>query len=487
MKVHATGASGTAWIVDDMFRLGPDAPAETGTSISIEAARGEYVAVQPVIRATRSALTNVRVTASDLIGPGTISAENIEVYRENFINVSTSTPHAWASQPLPPGMYPDGLIPTKNPADGNPIPIGAALRAQNYTINAGNTQPYWVDIFVPRTVLPGNYTGTIAIRTDQGEATLTIALRVWKFTLPNTPSLKSSFGMFLNNHTQQDYIELLKHRLMPTDSPPAYDSSLQQFGMSLGNLGFFSQTGQPTCTMTSSPPLSTLQSAKNNRSPGLSLYNYTADEIGACSGLSKIKEWAQSLHSIGIRQLITMPPRSDLYGSVDIWGILPLQFVNDHPDVGTVNANGGEIWSYTALNQDDYSPKWQIDFSPTNYRIYGMINQSVGATGLLYWTVDKWSNDPWAILDESPGDGFLVYPGQKVGLSTIVPSMRLKYIRAGVQDYEYVELLSNAGQRTWALQTIRPISQDWQHWSNNPDQLRSVRHALAVKLDSVTK
>lgn len=489
-KAEAASSKGAVWIIDDMVRLGPNAQPGTATSITVEAGRGEYVALQPVVRATGSDLTNVRVTASALVGPGTISADNIEVYRESFINVPNSTPHDWGSTPLPPGTYPDGLIPTKNPADGKPITTGATLKAQNYTIGTGKTQPYWVDIFVPRTAAPGNYAGNITLQADQGSATLKIALRVWKFTLPVTPSLKSSFQMWVNSHGKQDYLELMKHRIMPV-APGSYDQDLKALGMSLVELGFFAQGGQSHCSMSSPPSQSSLQSAKSSHAGGLTLYNLTADEIGDCNNLvNAVRDWGNALHGVGAKQLITMPPRSDLYGSVDWWAMLPRQFTDSPPDLGAVRANGGEVWSYTALNQDDYSPKWQIDFSPMNHRIYGFLNQSVGATGLLYWAVDSWSSDPWTNPytweGTYPGDGFLVYPGANVGLSTIVPSMRLKYLRAAVQDYEYVELLSKAGQRSWALQTIKPIAQDWRSWSDDPNQLRNVRHQLAVKLDSLT-
>jgi hypothetical protein len=242
-----------------------------------------------------------------------------------------------------------------------------------------------------------------------------------------------------------------------------------------------------------SPPPSPedLRAAKSSQPSGLDLYNFTADEIGECKHLmKKLKQWSEALHSVGVKQLITMPPRLELYGSVDIWVMLPGQFVEERPDLAAVKAAGGEIWSYTSMNQDSYSPKWQIDFSPMNHRIYGLLNQSVGATGLLYWTVDYWTSDPWtnpySWQGSYPGDGVLVYPGDKVGLSTVVPSMRLKYIRSAVQDYEYVELLSKADRRDWALETIRPIARNWQHWSDDPKQLRAVRHSLAVELDRVT-
>lgn len=484
------GEKGAVWIVHEMVRLGPAEPAGKNASISIEAGRGEYVAVQVAVRATGEALANVRVTASALQGPETISPDNIEVYRESFITLPTSTPHDGTSRPMPAGIYPDGLIPTRDPADGKAIPAGAQLRAQNHTIPAGETQPYWIDIFVSRAAAAGTYTGTITVEADQGTATLKVELTVWRFTLPLIPSLKSSFQMWVNSHGRQDYLELMKHRIMPV-APRSYDPDLGKLGMSQNDLGFFSGAGYGNCSMSPPPPRDELRSATRHRTAGIALYNFTADEIGECGKLVKtVRQWGETLHDIGARQMVTMPPRPDLLDSVDIWVMLPRQFVDNPPDVTALRARGAEIWSYTAMNQDDYSPKWQIDFSPMNHRIYGLINQSVGATGLLYWTVDSWTSDPWTNAyswqGTYPGDGFLVYPGANVGLSTIVPSMRLKYIRAAVQDYEYVELLSKAGRREWALETIRPIARDWKRWSDDPDQLRSVRHRLAVELDRLT-
>ena len=49
-------------------------------------------------------------------------------------------------------------------------------------------------------------------------------------------------------------------------------------------------------------------------------------------------------------------------------------------------AKGDSLWSYNTLVQDPYSPKWEIDFDPINFRIQpGFISQSLGPTGMLYW------------------------------------------------------------------------------------------------------
>src|SRR5512147_72132 len=262
------GEGGAAWIVNDMVCVGPGDTTGMATSISLEAGRGEYTVFQAVVRANTGVLTNVRVTASALVGAGTISPDNIEVYRESFIVLPTSTPHRGTSKPLPPGTYPDGLIPTKNPADGTPIPSGAPLRAQNHTISAGETQPYWVDVFVPRTAPPGTYKGTVTIEAEEGTAILDVELAVWKFTLPVTPSLKSSFGMWAKTHNKQDYLEVMKHRLMPI-AEASYNDSLQNLGISEVDLGFYSGAGVSNCSMSPPPSQETLEAAKNSNPAGL--------------------------------------------------------------------------------------------------------------------------------------------------------------------------------------------------------------------------
>jgi hypothetical protein len=146
--------------------------------------------------------------------------------------------------------------------------------------------------------------------------------------------------------------------------------------------------------------------------------------------------------------------------------------------------------------QDSYSPKWEIDFAPINYRIQpGFISENLNLTGLLYWSIDLWSSDPWTDVnnvgmfhywgsgENYPGEGMLVYPGQQVGITGVAPSMRLKWLRDGVEDYEYVEMLKKLGQGTWALQLASTIGANWTNWTRDPNALESVRKQLGTQLD----
>jgi hypothetical protein len=168
--------------------------------------------------------------------------------------------------------------------------------------------------------------------------------------------------------------------------------------------------------------------------------------------------------------------------------LLPVLYERNVTAVLAAQQKGDEVWSYNSLVQDSYSPKWLIDFSPINLRIQpGFMSQSLGLKGLLYWRVDLWSADPWNEANsrefpQYPGEGMLVYPGKTVGIEGVAPSMRLKWLRDGVEDYEYLELLKAAGAGAWALQVAKEVGGAWNRWTRDPQQLEDSRRRLGMEL-----
>jgi hypothetical protein len=92
-----------------------------------------------------------------------------------------------------------------------------------------------------------------------------------------------------------------------------------------------------------------------------------------------------------------------------------------------------------------------IDASPVANRIFPWLAWKYGIQGELYYSIneayakpkDAWDN---LYLFGGNGDGTLVYPGRArmIGGKTDIPieSIRLKLIREGLEDYEYLVLLS---------------------------------------------
>ncbi len=478
-------AAPIVWVEPSLARVGPTAPAGSQTSIDLYAGKGEYESFQIIVQAPAGGLSNVDVAAPD--------ADDVEfsLYREHYVYLTRGSAD-WATnqnKPLGAGWYPDGLIPFTDSDSGEDL-WGAELDAVPFDVEAGMNQAIWVDVFVRREAQAGEYTATFAVTSDQGDATVAMNLTVWNFELPVAPALESSLLCWTTRYDLQTEKELLRHRLMPTFVAPSDAAGLMGQGLGAVNLGFWSGADGSTCSVSNPPPsASSVVAAAEAYPEGLHLYAYTADEISHCSGLlSTMQAYADALHAAGVDQLITMPPDPDWAGVVDIWVELPKQYVL--ADVEAAIDRGDQVWSYNCLQQDDYSPKWLLDYAPINFRIQpGFINQSLGLSGILYWRVDYWTADPWNDLTRYsasyPGEGVLVYPAEEVGLEGVVPSMRLKWLRDGADDYDYVQMLKERGHGEWALDVVRGVGLDWSDWTRDPEALESARRQLGQKLDEV--
>jgi len=64
-----------------------------------------------------------------------------------------------------------------------------------------------------------------------------------------------------------------------------------------------------------------------------------------------------------------------------------------------------------------------------------------------------------------------------------LPSLRLKWIREGVEDYEYIELMKKAGKSDVALELARQLGEDFRHWNADPKLLFAVRRRMGEALD----
>ena len=491
-------AAPTVWVVPSLVRVRPLDPAGTATQLELYAAKGETESFQIIVQASAGGLSNVNITIHSLGGPVAI------LYREHYVYIDPGTTDWYTNRNRPegPGWYPDGLIPFVDPDTGQP-PVGGVLNAVPFNLAAGKNQPIWVDLYVPREIAAGDYPCTFTVTSDQGEASVTVILHVWSFTLPLKPAMESYFRIDDDADRNWKNLELLRNRLMP----PRVDLNLERsyidnLGLNCTNLGFWSGADIRTGQMNPPPPVEDTEQAIALHQEDLYLYNYTADEIyitGSTVFFDLMKEWARTLHQAGVDNLVVMPPVRDLRdddsgtgrSAVDIWVLLPKVYDVFVYDVWEALAKGDRAWSYNALVQDNYTPKWQIDFAPINYRIQpGFINQSLNLTGLLYWAVDRWTADAWndptgRYSIHYPGEGLLVYPGTEAGLVGVAPSMRLKYLRDGVDDYDYLQLLKNRGYGDWALSIARTVGPDWSNWTRDPAVLEAARIELGNMLNSI--
>ena len=135
--------------------------AETNT-IALCAARNEIVGCQLVLERLGPALTNVRVTASDLSGPGgaTIPADPcMEWFVLHYVMKDSA-------------YYPDAAIPLFAP-----FPATFSIPEANHN-PAGANQSVWLDLYAPKDAVPGEYQGLVSVNAQELVSPISIHLRV---------------------------------------------------------------------------------------------------------------------------------------------------------------------------------------------------------------------------------------------------------------------------------------------------------------------
>jgi hypothetical protein len=470
-------AAPTVWVAPSYQRVKQDASAGTASEISVYAARGEWESFQVAVAGSA---TNVRIT------PPAGAPVTVKLYREHYVPVTrgSGTYSTQLNKPEGPGLYPDALIPFDAPG-------GAIPKAQPYSIPTGKVQPYWVDLFAPADCAPGEHLLPFTVSSDQGSATVTARLTVWAFELPQKPALQTAFAYWPPVRGQlQPELLLLENRIQPTFTEATHSTALAAAGQSAVHVGFWASLDKSNCTIAKAKPTATDVNAAIAKYAPLAPYAYIADEVyTSCDSSTPLFNWTEALRG-KVKTLVTIAPRTG-WEWLDIFVTLPKFDVA--ADVAAAQARGSEVWSYNCLAQDGYSPKWLLDYAPINYRIQpGFLNWRRGLTGLLYWRVDYWSGgtgNPWTsgeVYSSSsyPGEGMLVYPGANVGMATntVVPSMRLKYLRDGVDDFDYLTLLVAGGQGEWAQGIVAPIATDWKTWTRDSAAIEAVRRQLGERL-----
>lgn len=146
-------------------------PKRRAKAIEIRAARNEAEAAQLVVR-PRNALRGFSATAGTLSGPGD-ACVRVEVLRVRYVDVARPTDRAASAAP-----WPDPLPPFKGPID----------------LAAGENQPLWVRVHVPRDAVPGDYGGAIQLTAEGYRAEVPLRVVVYGFELPDRMTCTTAFG-----------------------------------------------------------------------------------------------------------------------------------------------------------------------------------------------------------------------------------------------------------------------------------------------------
>ncbi len=477
------------WTAPAALKLLEDAkpPERPSLDVRLAAARREYAAFQIVLRSD-SDVRNVTASASPLTGPGLLGANRVTVWREHYVDTIE-------------GRKPDPLSP---------------LRGMD--LKAGVAQPLYVEIEAPEDAKPGDYTGAVTILAGGQEAAkVKVRLHVHDFTLPLTPSLVTAFGLGYDfipefegvtkgskawQKLREGYYEiLLDHGIsaywLPADiALPESDRYLNDPRMTSYVIPYPADDGE-------------LKKLVDRLRAGGWLdrgYFYVVDEPFTKQSFEQIDAVVERLKRIVPDYRLVAPyfrnPDFDekltvydmLKGRVNIWCYNTLFY--DREALEERARAGEEVWNYVCCGPGRPYANFFVQMDAMDHRVLFWQEWKYGAEGLLYWHTNWWAgppdgtSDPWedmatikAINKEVYGDGALLYPGRKVGHYGPLPSLRLKMIRLGMQDYEYIRMAADRAGRGRADAVVDSQAASWSEYQKDPVELDRAKEKLSAMIE----
>ena len=197
------------------------------------------------------------------------------------------------------------------------------------------------------------------------------------------------------------------------------------------------------------------------------------------------------------------------HGLLDAIDILSPTIDQMHPLGGTnqrptydewLKQPGKELWWYQSCDQHGSCedgkpgpksstwPSYMVDASPVRNRIFQWMAYLYGIHGELYYATDMWGDHPWDHLYYAAGngDGALFYPwtAEQVGGRTPIPvaSIRLKLIRDGMEDYEYLAALARTGETQLISDAVRSFITNATTFKDDAATLAAARDKLGTAL-----
>jgi hypothetical protein len=522
----------------------PNAPAK---SVDLYAGRNEFEPFQIVLRGKSKDLSGVDIGFSDFHSAdgAEISANNVTVYLEEFVNLKRPSSIEGGD-----GLWPDPLIPRVDRY------ANEARNAFPFTVRRDRNQPLWVDVYVPAAAHPGQYTGSALVSLGgRVQFSVPIKLTVWRFVLPSTSTLKSSFGLkqhrgrYTNDEDLHSIIGLytkaaLLHRISTNGGsmePPRFSYNAgrmqldwREYDAEVGPFldGAAIPKGEPlygaratSAEIRTPSAFETEEQEKlywtewtkhfQRNGWGDRLFLYLWDEPASRDFPEVLKRGRMSAEvEPSLRSLVTVPFTQKLAGVVQIW--VPLvnclelkpgfpDFCDATPPLGSYARQTQphtSLWFYQSCASHGCNivggqyftgwPAYVIDASGAANRVMQWVAWKYRMEGELYYSMNeayRQDNDPWVNirLFGGNGDGTLFYPGRpdRIGGRSDIPieSIRLKLIREGMEDYEYLALLAKLDGRQSADQYAGQIVKAPYLWESRPEVFLKVRQNLGESLD----
>jgi len=507
------------WVETSMRRVMPLSRPDTAPhqpAMRISLARGEYESFQlALLAAPGQELQDVRLHISDLVSPtgnASISSDNVQWWQVGYVWVETlNDSHVRrnltaVADAVVPGWWPDPLLPV-----------------ECFSVKPDFAQAVWVTVYAPPQTPAGEYFGTITVSMrNEPSSTVSVVATVYDFTLsPGAGHCKTAFALherliaqvygYLDQALRLQYGDfVLRHRLNPGNiyrmQPPVV-SDLEHYlegGMNCFPVIFIPNGEKSREWYRGQIEQFLLELKHSTRFEDLikMAYVYGFDEVDEDQFATMEDLFGMVQEEFGLPTMTTghVPQTPGAMDKLNIDWLCPITSWIDFEGTEYCRGAGHEVWSYISLMPYPPYANWRLDCPLVEARVLWWQAYHQKLDGFLYWSLNMWIRennerpiDPttdgpflkWSVCTGGRypwlyGDGVLIYPG----VDGPIGSIRLENIRDGLEDYEYLWLLSSKlGDVEAGRQACLPVTRSLTSYTRDARVLYKQRDAIAKLIE----
>jgi len=506
-------------------------PVWDGKTIRLFGARNELLAFQVLVEADATGIKALSAGLPELVQPGGRAriayappaadptqyvGRNIQVFSVHYMNVTKPTAAGWiyhAGTPSAPkdplGLKPVQLVPENARQGKGGMPL---------TVPPSRLQAIWFEIYTPRDLAAGKYSGTVAVQADSERRQIPVELELFDITLPDKNSMQAmifyeqdQFNLYHGRDLDPAYhrfahrnrIELVRAYNETTVKEHEGRFSGTDFTAKTGYAGPGENTGNIIVPLTFYGPgrdFDQRQSAWRRADSWMTFlksavrraitFVYMPDEPNR-SQFPRIKTLAENIHTNpgpgkALPVFVTHEYTPELDGAIDIWCSGPQGYFIDK--AAEEKRKGHEYWIYNGGRP--FGGAIVIDAPATDARATIWGSFKYGIPVYFYWHSNHWRHNNqkpgnriqnvWAdpitfdnrgqpnkpIEDQSyaNGDGVLFYPGEEKlhsdedrGIPGPCSTVQLANFRRGLQDHLYLSMARELGLNSLVEEVVKSV------------------------------
>ncbi len=419
-------------------------------------------------------------------------------------------------------QYPDALVPLTE-----------------FDIKDGYSQGFLLKIKPSKDTEPGLYESKVTVRDGNGKAVKVckVYAEVWDMALPDSSSCATAFGLSWYNvyttHQNYDgddgvlyrnyYEYMLENRISAYHLPYKFDDPRFEDYMNDPRVSAFCVDG---CQTNFSPltdnELSALYNKyKDNENWTKKAYYYYVDEPNSPEAIAELTAAHKRLEKLvpnarHVTPIVTNPwygekdqvqvveeltnlwcPISSFYTSYD--KSIDQSFLNGararslgkesidkygsaEERFGAYKAAGDELWWYVCVIPQAPYANFFTNYQGEASRVLFWQQYMYDIDGCLYWSVNYWDNgNEWRTSDNDfySGDGLLIYSGHRYGIYGPIGSLRMEYIRDGIEDFEYLTMAEELYGRKEVQKVLSKVTVGILDYTENSKVIEAAKAELS--------